>query len=142
MRLFLEVDDGSPPFEPPGGAPSLVSFMSFAVARGFGAQHPFIALADRLHGDLRVSLGPLTTFYEAAIEDDEDRDKLELAWQAAEPLACSLRGLVHALANDAASATFARRAGAPALAAEAEALLPTLDRAAAGCHRIRLSYAL
>ncbi len=142
MRLFLEADDGSPCFEPPGGGHALVSFMSFAVSRGFGAQHPLIALADRLHESLGVRLGPLTTFYEAGPEDAEDRAKLDLAWQEPGPVAASLRGLGAALASDAACATLVRRAGAEGLRDDAEALLGPLDRAAAAGVRIRLSYAL
>ncbi len=142
MRLFLEVDDGSPCFEPPGGGASLVAFMSFAVSRGFGAQHPLIALADRLHDSLGVRLGPLTTFYEAVPEDPEDREKLDLAWQDPGPVSVTLRGLIAALANDAACATFVRRAGATHLAEDAAHLLNPLDRAAAAARRIRLSYTL
>ena len=142
MRLFLEADDASPCFEPPGGGHDLVSFMSFAVSRGFGAQHPLIALADRLHESLGLRLGPLTTFYEASPEDAEDREKLALAWQDAAPVAASLRGLIAALAADADCAALLRRSGATALATQAEALLPALDHAAAAGLRVRLSYAL
>lgn len=144
MQLSLEIEGHPPPPPPPlpGDGAALVAFMSFAVSRGFGATHPLIALADRLHDAHHVRLGPLTTFYDAAAEDSEDREKLELAWQPAGPLRESLVALIAALATDSTCATFLRRANAEALPTQAEALLGPLARAEAANARIRLVYAL
>jgi hypothetical protein len=116
--------------------------MSFAVSRGFGAVHPLIALADRLHDEHHVAIGPLTTFYEAASGDSEDAEKLDLAWQHAAPLRQSLEGLVAALRADPQAAALERRAAAGAVGEQAAALLPCLGRAEARGARVRLSYAL
>lgn len=126
----------------PGDGASLVAFMSFAVSRGFGATHPFIALADRLHDVYHVPLGPLTTFYEATPEDAEDREKLDLAWQPASDLREAVERLGEALATDGQCAALLRRAGAESLPDEAAAMLPALRRAETAGARVRLSYTL
>ena len=76
VQLWLDIEGRPGRFELPGGGSALVAFMSFAVSRGFGATHPLIALADRLHDEHRVRLGALTTFYEAEPEDSEDRENI------------------------------------------------------------------
>ena len=116
--------------------------MSFAVSRGFGATHPLIALADRLHDEHKVRMGPLTTFYEAEAEDAEDREKLELAWQEAAPLAAELAKVARAIEADPMCATLARRGDAASIPAEAEALAGLLTAPAAEGMRVRLVYAL
>lgn len=115
--------------------------MSFAVSRGFGATHPLIALADRLHDEHRVRLGALTTFYEAEPEDSEDREKLEMAWQTPGTLRDDLDGIARAFAADAMCETLARRGNAEGLPAEAAALRALLDDVGESA-RVRLVYAL
>ena len=141
MRLWLEVDGtGQQPPLPNGGA-ALCAFCSFAVSRGFGATHPLIALADRLHDQHKLSLGPLTTFYGEA-EDAEDTEKLELAWQEPQPLAASLTRLIQALQADEQARTLARRGGGENLISEAEALVTQLQAPSASNTRVRMVYAL
>lgn len=142
VRLMLEVEGEGPAPDLPGGGAALIALMSFAVVRGFGAQHPLIALADRLHDTHRVRLGPLTTFYDAQVEDAEDVEKLELAWQDAADLRQSLEGLVTVLETDETGRALARRADAEDLAPQAAALLETVRRAADAGKRVRLVYAL
>lgn len=141
MQLWLDIEDTASRLELPDGGQALVAFMSFAVSRGFGATHPLIALADRLHDEHRVRLGALTTFYEAEPEDSEDREKLEMAWQEPGSLRADLEGLRSALETDPLCVTLARRGNADALAEQAGALLALLDSAPAGA-RVRLVYAL
>jgi hypothetical protein len=141
VRLFYEVE-GGPPIPLPGGGAALVAFMSFAVARGFGAQHAFIALADRLHEAHGLRLGPLTTFYEARPEDAEDEEKLALAWQPAAPLIDSLSALCGLLERDDQAAMLARRAGAETLGRDAGCMAAALVPARAAGRRVRLSYEL
>lgn len=142
MRLVLETVDGAPPPAIPGEGGCFVAFLSFAAMRGFGAQHPLIALAERLHTIHNVPLGPLTTFYDATIEDSEDREKLDLAWQPAAPLRDALAKLAAALESDEQARILARRGGAEALAGEVAALLPALEAAAERGTPVRLSYVL
>lgn len=142
VRLWLDIEGAEARRELPGGGSALIAFLSFAVSRGFGATHPLIALADRLHDEHRVRMGPLTTFYEAEAEDAEDREKLEMAWQDAAPLQQELRKLIAAFAADPLCATFARRGEADSIPAEAEALAALLEEAVASGARARLVYAL
>jgi hypothetical protein len=142
VRLFVDVEGCAERVELPGGGEALVAFMSFAVSRGFGATHPLIALADRLGETHGLRLGPLTTFYEAEIEDSEDAEKLALAWQEPTALREVVERLAGLLETDARCAALARRGNAPALREDALALLPTLAAAAQHGARVRLSYAL
>jgi hypothetical protein len=139
VRLFIEVD-GEPIQESPAGGDALVAFMSFAVARGFGAEHPLIALADRLHEVHGIRLGPLTTFYERATGDAEDEEKLEMAWQPAGPLREALSRAAAAVVDDSQIQSLARRAGIDEFAGALEHALAALP--ADDCRRVRLSYEL
>ena len=142
MRLVLETGDGTPPPAIPGEGRCFVAFLSFAAMRGFGAQHPLIALAERLHTAHGVLMGPLTTFYDATIEDSEDREKLDLAWQPAEVLRDAVAQLIAAIEADEQARTLLRRADATGLHDEAAAILPALESAAARGTPVRLSYVL
>jgi hypothetical protein len=142
VRLTIEVE-GSGPGEPlPGDGAALIAFMSFAVSRGFGATHPLLALADRLHDEHHVRLGPLTTFYEGDPEDGEDREKLEMAWQDAAPLRESLEAVVAALETDEQAQLFARRGSAEGLVAQGRAASAQVARAEGINRRVRLVYEL
>jgi hypothetical protein len=142
VQLWLDIEGTPGRLDIPGGGSALVAFMSFAVSRGFGATHPLIALADRLHDEHGIRFGPLTTFYEAEAEDAEDREKLELAWQEAAPLAAELRKTAAAIRADAMCETLARRGDGASIPDEAEALAALLDAPAARAARVRLVYAL
>ena len=139
---MLEVEGVGPEDSLPNGGAGLCAFVSFAVSRGFGATHPLIALADRLHDQHHVRMGPLTTFYDGEIEDSEDREKLELAWQDAVGLASAVGAMVTALASDEQCQTLARRGGAEDLRAEAEVLEAQVAKAAQAGQRVRMVYAL
>ena len=140
VELVLDIG-GNAPTSCRRGADALVAFMSFTVARGFGSQHPLIALADLAHDTHRVPLGPLTTFYERATEDAEDEEKLDLAWQPAGPLLESLDALHALLRTDPTAGALAARANACTLAEEiawlVDALRPLEDDTP-----VRLSYVL
>lgn len=142
VQLWLEVEGSPDRADLPGGGAALVAFLSFAVSRGFGATHPLIALADRLHDEHHVRMGPLTTFYEAEAEDAEDREKLAMAWQDAAPLQEELRKIVSAFADDPQCAVFARRGEAPSIPGEADALAELLEGPRASGARVRMVYAL
>ncbi len=142
MRLVVEIERIGVQPELPGGGEALVALMSFALARGFGATHPLIALADRLHSHHQVPLGPLTTFYEADTEDAEDIAKFELAWQDPHPLREALARIVQAVRDDGVTRSLALEANAGTLPGQCEALLPLLDRAEAAGARVRLGYRL
>jgi hypothetical protein len=141
MELRVEVEGGEANTLPGGGS-AMIAFMSFAVSRGFGATHPLIVLADRLEAQHGVRMGPLTTFYEGAVEDAEDAEKLEMAWQEADGLAESLRRMEAAMTSDGRCAELTELAGAEGLPGQVAALRVFAGQAAEQGRRIRLSYAL
>lgn len=125
----------------PGDGAALVAFMSFAEARGFGARHPLVALAERAAA-LGVRLAPLAAFYEREAADAEDEAMLARAWQDAATLAASLAALTDTLRGDELARTLVRRANAATLAGEADALRAVAERAARANRRVRLTYEL
>ncbi len=141
MRIHLEDDTGGALDNVPGDGADLVAFMSFAVVRGFGAQHPYVTLSERLAAN-GVKIGPLTTFYEHEPEDAEDRAKLELAWQDASDLATAVRAMTALLKSDEQCQALLVRADGDQLPAQAEALLPFLDAAHEKGAKVRLTYDL
>ena len=140
MQLSLEIETVPVRIYEIGS--DLVALMSFAVARDFGAQHPLIALAERLAGSLDVRLNPLTTFYEREPEDDIDKKNLDLAWQDPGKLEITLLGLEKALREDDKIKMFAKRGEVGNLENEIAKILPLLaDAVRDGC-RVRLLYDL
>ena len=144
VQLTVELEGLPPPAPLPGDGAALVAFMSFAVVRGFGAQHPFIALADRLHERHKVRLGPLTTFYEARIDDAEDASRLEMTWQPAAELAASLDAVTAALAtdDDQLRALLTRAGAAEDFGLQLAAVRAAIQPAVEAGTRVRLSYTL
>ncbi len=138
----MEIEGDAEPLTLPGDGTDLVAFLSFAAMRGFGAQHALIALADRLHGEHRVRMGPLTTFYDRTVEDIEDAEKIERAWQQPGPLHSSMQGVAEAMETDESARTLARRGGAEGIGEQARFLLAALSAAEANGRRVRLVYEL
>jgi hypothetical protein len=73
--------------------------MSFVVAYDYGSTHELAQLAQVLRRDLGVRLTPLATFYDAEPDDDEDRERLEKAWQDAGPLRETCENVLRAFAE-------------------------------------------
>lgn len=143
MELTVEIEGEGPQGELPGGGADLVALMSFAVVRGFGARHPYIEIVDRLHLDHDVRLGPLTTFYEGLVEDEEDAMKLEMTWQDAPKLRASLEAMERGLAaGDAVLDALVAEVQGEGLREQCTAVLGLAQEAEAQGKRIRLSYAL
>lgn len=82
-------------FDPPqtdapgfcGDQSDLVHFLSFAYAARFGAQHELSLLALTLQTDFKINLKPLLTFADREVEEPEDEETLNAAWQESRPLA-------------------------------------------------------
>lgn len=142
MELTVDVEGTGPSRNLPDGGAALIAFMSFAVARGFGAEHPYLGLAARLESEHGVRLGPLTMFYEGLIDDAEDAEKLEMAWQDAGDLVETLTRMSDALATDDRCGALLEMAGAAGLPAQVATALEIAAAAAKDGRRVRLSYAL
>lgn len=139
MQLLIEFEDTPGAREIDGGGSDLAAFLSFAAMRGFGAQHPLIALADRLHSAFQVPIGPFTVFYEANPQDAEDREKLELAWQDVSTLDSAVSAALTAADDDQCTA-LVRRSGTGAVFDDMAALHALLRQHPHS--RIRMTYAL
>ena len=61
----------------------LLGLMAFGVAEPFGSQHPLTILVRRLKREHGLDVAPLLTYYDRAVRDAEDREKLAAAWQDA-----------------------------------------------------------
>jgi hypothetical protein len=99
-RFFFETDAGEPcPVEFDGPDDVLVYFLSLAFSTRYGSLHPLSQLALLLRGELKIDLGPLTTFADRDVEVEADQVELDRVWQDARPLADTLRAVNTALAS-------------------------------------------
>jgi hypothetical protein len=98
--FFFETDAGEPcPVELRGPGDVLVYFLSLAFSTRYGSLHPLSQLALLLRGELKIDLGPLTTFADRDIEVEADQVELDRVWQDARPLADTLRAVNAALSS-------------------------------------------
>lgn len=99
-QLFFETDDGEPcPIAFGGPSDVLVHFQSLAFSTRYGSIHPLSQLALLVRGEMKIDLGPLTTFADRNAEVEADELELERVWQDAGPLADSLADVTRALAT-------------------------------------------
>ena len=97
-QLFFETDDAKPcPIAFGGPSDVLVYFLSLAFSTRYGSQHPLSQLALLLRGEMKIDLGPLTTFADRNAEEEADERELERVWQDAAPLADTLADVTRAL---------------------------------------------
>ena len=94
------VDLDPPQLGPPEFASDtqdLVYFLSWAYATRYGASHELSMASRVLRQDLGIDLQPLLTFADREVEDPDDCDALDLAWQEADPLAACCSAVAAAL---------------------------------------------
>ena len=97
-ELFFETDATEAcPIAFGGANDVVVHFMSLAFSTRYGALHPLSQLALLLRGEMKIALGPLTTFADRNVEEEADAIELERVWQDAAPLVESIAGVVRAL---------------------------------------------
>src|SRR6185295_13947700 len=97
-ELFFETDSAEPcPIAFGGASAVLVHFLSLAFSTRYGSLHPLSQLALLLRRELKIDLGPLTTFADRNVEEEADAIELERVWQGAAPLAASIERVVAAL---------------------------------------------
>ena len=141
-RLFFETDP--PEACPIGfGGPSdvLVYFLSLAFSTRYGSIHPLSQLALLLRGEMKIDLGPLTTFADRDAEVEADERELERVWQDAGPLAETLERVTAALGSgDERIAVLTE--DAPDLAARLGELREMAAWAAGRGMRVRLTFEL
>jgi hypothetical protein len=141
-ELFFETDPpGACPITFGGPSDVLVHFLSLAFSTRYGSLHPLSQLALLLRGEMKIDLGPITTFADRNVEEEADRIELERVWQDAAPLTASIRRIVEALDSG------DERIGiltedAPTLGARLADLARMADWAAGRGARVRLTFEL
>jgi hypothetical protein len=98
--FYFETDANEAcPIELGGPGDVLVYFLSLAFSTRYGSLHPLSQLALLLRGELKIALGPLTTFADRNVEVEADQVELDRVWQDAAPLAATLDAVTAALAS-------------------------------------------
>lgn len=141
-RFYFETDAAEPcPLEFGADAGILVYFLSLAFSTRYGSLHPLSQLALLLRGEMKIDLGPLTTFADRDVEVEADQAELDRVWQEAAPLAATIAGVVAALASG--DERVALLTGdAPDLAARLADLQRMADWAAERGARVRMTFEL
>lgn len=85
------------PVEFLGDSADIVYFISMAHSERYGADHPLAKAGGILKRKLKVNLGPLLNFADAATESSEEERLLETLWQDAGPLSESARDVAEAI---------------------------------------------
>ena len=76
-RFYFETDAAEPcPLEFGADAGILVYFLSLAFSTRYGSLHPLSQLALLLRGEMKIDLGPLTTFADRDVEVEADQAEL------------------------------------------------------------------
>jgi hypothetical protein len=141
-RILLDFDPDqpeAPEFE--ADTSELVFFLSWAFSQRYGANHEMSLAALILRGEYEIDLSPLLTFADRNVEDPDDADLLERAWQEPAPLAECCEAVAEALSGDD-SRLISLREEYPNLVANVREL-GRIARWAADSHaRVRITYEL
>ena len=98
--LIFETTAGDPPVEFLGNSSDIVYFISMAHSERYGADHPLAKAASIIKRRLRVPMGPLLNFGDAAADNAVEEELLERLWQDAGGLAECARSVASALESD------------------------------------------
>ncbi|HUF53869.1 MAG TPA: hypothetical protein VMR52_08880 [Dehalococcoidia bacterium] len=98
--LIVETTAGDPPIEFLGDSGDIVYFISMAHSERYGADHPLAKAASIIKRKLRISMGPLLNFGDAAIENAAEEEMLERLWQEPQPLADAARQVASAVEDE------------------------------------------
>ena len=99
--LVFETTAGDPPIEFLGDSSDIVYFISMAHSERYGADHPLAKASSIIKRRLRVPMGPLLNFGDAAAENAVEEELLGRLWQDATGLAECARSVASAIdSND------------------------------------------
>jgi hypothetical protein len=138
--LIVETTAGDPPVEFLGESSDIVYFISMAHSERYGADHPLAKAASHIKRRLRIPMGPLLNFGDAAAENAAEEEMLERLWQEPAPLAEAARAVAAAIESDAEVA--ALTAALPELPDRLRELAAMAEWAAEQGARIRLTFVL
>jgi hypothetical protein len=138
--LIVETAAGDPPIDFLGDSSDIVYFISMAHSERYGADHPLAKAASLIKRRLRITMGPLLNFGDAAPESAGEKELLDRLWQDAAPLAQAARAVADAI--DANDEVRDLTSALPELSDRLRELAEMADWAAAQGAKIRLTYAL
>ena len=138
--LIVETTAGDPPVEFLGDSSDIVYFISMAHSERYGAAHPLAKAASHIKRRLRIPMGPLLNFGDAATENAAEEEMLERLWQEPAPLAESARVVAAAIESDVELVELT--AALPELPERLRELAAMADWATAQGARIRLTFVL
>jgi len=98
--LIFETTAGDPSVEFLGDSGDIVYFISMAHSERYGADHPLAKAASIIKRRLRVPMGPLLSFGDAAAENAVEEELLGRLWQEAAGLAECARSVAAAIESD------------------------------------------
>jgi hypothetical protein len=98
--LIFQTAAGDPPGQFPRDSGDIVYFISMAHSERYGADHPLARATSIIKRRLRLPMGPLLNFGDAAAENAVEEDLLERLWQDAAGLAECARSVASALESD------------------------------------------
>ena len=98
--LIFETTGGDPPVEFLGDSSDIVYFISMAHSERYGADHPLAKASSIIKRRLRIPMGPLLNFGDAAAENAAEEELLERLWQDAAGLAECARAVALAIDSD------------------------------------------
>ncbi len=98
--LIFETTAGDPPVEFLGDSSDIVYFISMAHSERYGAAHPLAKAASAIKRRLRIPMGPLLSFGDAAADNAAEEELLERLWQDAAGLADCARSVAAAIESD------------------------------------------
>jgi hypothetical protein len=98
--LIVETTAGDPPIEFLGNSGDIVYFISMAHSERYGADHPLAKASSHIKRRLRIAMGPLLNFGDAATDNAAEEEMLERLWQEPAPLAESARKVADAIESD------------------------------------------
>ena len=98
--LIFETKAGDPPVEFLGDSSDIVYFISMAHSERYGADHPLAKASSVIKRRLRVPMGPLLNFGDAAAENAVEEELLGRLWQDATGLAECARSVASAIEAD------------------------------------------
>ena len=98
--LIFETTAGDPPVELLGDSSDIVYFISMAHSERYGADHPLAKASSQIKRRLRIPMGPLLNFGDAAPDSAAEEELLERLWQDAAGLSECARAVATAIESD------------------------------------------
>jgi hypothetical protein len=138
--LIVETTAGDPPVEFLGDSGDIVYFISMAHSERYGADHPLAKAASIIKRRLRIPMGPLLNFGDAAAANAAEEEMLERLWQEAAPLAACARQVAEAVGREDELAELT--SAMPELADRLRELAEMADWAAGRNAKVRLTFVL